>query len=456
MASKKQLSKAEITQYARVFIEALRTGDQLADFSREFSKETASTRRDVLEAVCERVKSGPLIEIDAGRLAGLLEMILIAGTGQKPDFIERYYRELFACASALSGKSSDMVCKRLFMRLVSQGAGKEPGAESRLVTPATMTALSNSAGVVRGLSAALCDEKLCKNLNDEFDIWSVMIPELSVRGIGKIGLSVEALSGLLKIIARRQSLASSIKLSLPVITGSAEIIPDEFRSSIYSNLNLAIFNTSSGAEELRVNPSEQKPSRLAEFSALKESFASKDVSKLSDGIKNLLNELDAGIGLRMSNLTDEIRRNQKELDEIRKELAEREKEINSMSIQKSRLLKDAEQNVIELEAVKNELASARNELNNYVQSHDSLVQSSGNIERDVADRMKREFAGHAGTVLSDIRNYLDQLLKKSDIESARLAVSSFNRLARILQNQNFVPANLLPKIDDQGQTKGTK
>ena len=54
MASKNQLSKGGITQYARDFIEALKLGDQLAEFSQRFSNETASTRRDVLEAVCER------------------------------------------------------------------------------------------------------------------------------------------------------------------------------------------------------------------------------------------------------------------------------------------------------------------------------------------------------------------------------------------------------------------
>lgn len=455
MASKNQLSKGGITQYARDFIEALKPGDQLADFSQRFSNETASTRRDVLEAVCERIKSAPIIKIDPDRTAELLEKNLIVGTGQKPEFIEKYYRELFECASALSGESSDIVCKRLFMRLMTQSAVKESGADSRLVTPATMTALSDSTGVVCGLGAALSDETLRQSLNEAFDIWSVMIPELSARGKSRIGLSVEALSGLLKIIAGRQSLASSIKLSLPVIAGSVGIIPDEFRLSQHANLNLAIFDASSSVEGSRAESSAQTPSRIAEQSTTTVRFNSKDVSKLSEGIQNLLNELDTSIGSRISNLSDEIKRNQKELDNIKRELAESEKSITSMSIQKSRLLKDAEQNVAELATVKKELASARNELSQYVQSHDTLVESSGNIERDVADRMKREFAGHAGAVLSDIRNYLDQLRKAPDIESARLAVSCFNRLARILQNQNFVPASLLPKIEDHEQPKGT-
>ena len=455
MATKKQLSKGEITQYAQDFLEALKSSDHLTKFSQRFSAESASTRRDVLEGVCERIKKIQMTQFDSDKVVLLLEPALVIGSGQKLEFSEKYYRTLFACAAGLSDENGDLSCKLLFMRLVAMSGENSSGVDARLVMRSTMAALADAHDVVRGLGSALLDESLHQALNGAFEIWSVMIPELAAKGVNRIGLPIAARSGFLKIIAGRQKLDSSIRLSLPVIVGSVGAIPKEFHESQHAKSDLVIRESLLSAGGGRLESVSGGPSLATELAVAPPTamFSSKDISKLSDGIQALLRELDAGIGDRIKNLGDEIQRTQKNLADVNKELVERNERISSMDTQKSRLLEEIGQHRIESAALAKELSDTREELNRYVQSHDALAKSSGNIERDIADRMKREFAEHAGAVLGDIRNYLDNLQKTPDVETVRLAVSCFNRLAKILQNKNFLTVSILPKIEGLEQPR---
>ncbi len=449
--SKNQLTKGEISQYAREFLDALKSEEKPEEFTQRFSAETASARRDVLEAVRERIKSTPGSKYEAERIAKLLRQVMDAGSAQKPDFIEGYFRAVFACAIALAGEKVDLPCKILFTGLLSSTVTKESGTADRLVNTGTMSALASSVGVVRGLDAALSDQALHQILNESFDVWSIIIPELAARGRDRIGLSAAALSGLLKVIAGRPSLDSSIRLSLPVIVGSVGIVPEEFKVSQHANSELAIRESAlSGAgtmvkaesSGLTVTP---VPADVPQ--AAQAIFSNKDISRCSDSILKLLKELDASTGDRLKNLGDEIIRIQKSHADVSNQLVKCREENSSLNLQKNRFKEQIDQNKSDFADLNVELAKVKDELDQYSNSHAVQVKAAANIEQDVANRIKREFGEQAGATLKDIRSYLELLLKAANIEQAKFAVSSFNRLAKILQNQHYMPANSLPKIE---------
>jgi hypothetical protein len=446
MALKKQLSQTEISDWARNLIEALRSGGRLDELTLRFMEELASTRREVMEDIFKMHQKHPSVKLMSEHVLEFMEKASVSGSGQKPDFHEKYYRTLFKCAKALAGEQHGLVTKRLFMRLVQSTAKGETNF------PLSFAVFADCDAVVNGMDEALSDDSCHSQLERSFGRWSQLIPELAAKGKEKIGLSKCAVHGLLKVIARIQKIDSSLRLSLPVLVGAADNIPDEFQSSPHSWSERIIRSSSFNTPENQSPDSTENlpletPANTPETKEAKPEFNSIDISRFSELLHQSLVQLDHSVGEKLKAQAREITRFQEQANELRSLVREKENHISDLVRLKDSIQAQAFQDRTALSVKETELATLQEELSRYSESHDILVATSNTIEQEVASRIKREFSEHIGELMRDIRNYIDKLQVEPSSNTLRLTVSSFNRLARALHNQNYLSVSMLPKIE---------
>jgi len=448
MASTKRLTHGEILQWAQEIIDALGTGVRLDEHAQRFSGESAGARRDIMDGICQRLEKHRSIQPSSDRILKFLQTDLLPGPKQKPEFFDSYLRSLFACAAALGGEQKDGVCKRIFISLLQHSDPEES------MPPLQPGLLQRNPLLISALNGSLSDETCLALLADSFDRWCSLIPEIVAEGEANNALTKESLFSLLKLIgARTGRLDNALRLSLPILVSAAKGAPDEFKASAHARTEYLIRESF-----LRTTPSPGSPERqhaavqptananLLPVEAMR-NFNFDEVSSCAADIRKGLLKLDDAIAERLKRQAAEIDRLRKELKDDKAELEGKDKQVSELSMRIKRVQDQLGQTDKDMADKQSEIEKLKEELDGYMQSHDALQVNLEKSGDEHAVRMKREFAERSGSVLSDIRNYLEQYLRTQDPDSVRKAVGNFNRLARILRKEGFTAADALPNID---------
>jgi hypothetical protein len=448
MASTKKLTQSEISLWAQEVINALGTGVRLEEYAERFSAEPAGTRRDLMEGICQRMEKLRSIQLEPARILQLLEVGLLPGLKQKQDFIDSYIRSVFACAAVLGGEQKDAVCKQIFISMLNHPAQKE---SLPLLQPSLF---HRNAPLIGAMNGALADETCLPLLAGSFDHWCSLISEIVAEGEVNTALTKDALFGLLKLIgARTGRLDNALRLSLPILVSVAKGAPDEFRGSTHARTECLIresFQTaalppdSPEVQRTAVQTGENKKPRAAEPV---QEFSSNEISDFAATIRQMLLKLDDAIAERLTRQATEIERLRRELQDDKEELEKTGKQVSDLTLKMEKVQEQLRETEEAMNRKQSEILDVKDELHRYKQSHDVLDANLASVEGELTVRLKREFAEHSGRVLSDVRNHLDQYLKTQNTASIRMAVGSFNRLARTLRNEGFVATDALLNIE---------
>jgi len=453
MASKKQLSQSELRGVANDLISVLAQPGQVLESVESLVEETASIRKDALEIFLLRVREQKQ-SFNAKPVVSLLGRFMLTGTPPKADFIVKYYRVVFDCALNTAGEEGALACRELILILLRQFAKSESEAAGRIVSSSIFSILADSKGLVRGLDALLSDSSMWDVLNETFDVWSVVIPELVSKGLSSFGLSEAAASGFLNVVGRhRGPLGSALKLALPYVTRVVSSLPAEFCDSPHAGLTKTLANQVTEAEDKGSSSIATATSHQNQFGNTNGVQYLPEIVQLGQDMLAILGKLNLSVEDRLQNLSKVIEQSKADVSSARRDLDEKERSIASLIIREKRLQEKVSELKHSLAAKDLELGNTQDRLAQYSESHDAIAGSLETREQDVISRVKREFAEQEKSILVDIRHYIDVLKSKPTVETALLAASCFNRLVRFLHKQHYFTANELAQIEviDHGE-----
>ena len=446
MAGKKSLSRSEISQYAKDLIESMQSQEGTRVFLKRLLEEAAGTRRDVLvEAATRIVKFSRAL--DPELVTEMLLPMIDLGVQQKQDFIESYYRGLFECALRFPADNSPIPCKKVFVGLVTN----ENTEQTPLVSSAVLVSLASSEGLQRGLAASLADKALHSRLSGSFDTWAPLVADQLAYGSPGAWLAPDALTGFLIIVASRQVVPSVVRLALPVIVGLTGSVPEEFSASPHAKTEQTIRKAcmNSGKPDIQQATDQASGAVTQVMESLPPSlFTKAETVKFIDQIGLLLQDLGKGLEQRIENMQAENKKLADANRSLQSEFESMRETASSLELKQFQLKEEVQDRIDEGTVLKAELAQAQEDLAQYVKSHDAFADSADDIKRDIVDRVKRDFAEHAGDALADVRHDLEELQAKPERESLRHVVINFNRLVRILHNQKFVSPDKVAKLAD--------